>query len=297
MKANFFEVGALNMQAIFVKKVNKSNFNSLFHFHEVCELNYIVEGTGKCIVGDCIRNYSAGDLVLLGPNLPHIWYGDPSECDSGGSQTGKAIVVYFPANYLKILGLEEPFIQKVDSLIEKSKAGVHFPLKTRQKVTALLNEIVNATGLTKIILFLEIMNVLINTKRYEQLSSLAFRFSLNEKDTERMNNVYRYTLENFRDPIDLSTIAKIANMTPPAFCGFFKKRTGKSFTGFLNELRIGHACKLLGDLDLTIADICYNSGYRNFTHFNDFFKKITAKTPSEYRKELMSIEQTAQALT
>jgi len=290
MKANLIEVGGLNTQAIFVKKVNKSNFNSLFHFHEVCELNYIVEGTGKSIVGDCIRNYSAGDLVLLGPNLPHIWYGDPLECDSDDSLSGKAIVIYFPANYMKVLGLEDLFIQKVETLIEKSKAGVNFSLKTRQKTAALLDKILDATGITKIILFLEIMNILIDTKRYEQLSSSSFRFSLNKKDTERMNNVYRYALENFREPIDLASIAKIANMTPPAFCSFFKKRTGKSFTGFLNELRIGHACKLLGDLDLTIADVCYSSGYRNFTHFNDFFKKITAKTPSEYRKEFISIE-------
>ncbi|HVI48258.1 MAG TPA: hypothetical protein VM802_25545, partial [Chitinophaga sp.] len=234
MKANLIEVGALNMQGIFVKKVNKSNFNSLFHFHEVCELNYIVEGTGKSIVGDCIRNYSAGDLVLLGPDLPHIWYGDPSACDSKESQSGKAIVVYFPANYMKFLGLEEPFIQKAESLVEKSKSGISFPLKTRQKIAILLNEILNAAGIRKIILFLEIMNILIDTKKYEQLSSFSFRFSLNEKDTERMNNVYRYALENFREPIDLATISKVANMTPPAFCGFFKKRTGKSFTAFLN---------------------------------------------------------------
>ncbi|MBV4357467.1 AraC family transcriptional regulator [Pinibacter aurantiacus] len=290
MKANLIEVGTLNTQAILVKKVSKSYFNSLFHFHEVCELNYIVEGSGKSIVGDCIRNYSAGDLILLGPNLPHIWYGDPSECDSIENQTGKAIVVYFPSNYLKMLGLEEPFIQKAENLIEKSKAGVNFPPYASQKIAVLLDKILNATGITKIILFLEIMNILINTKRQEQLSSFAFRLSFNEKDTERMNNVYRYALENFRESIELATIARIANMTPPAFCGFFKKRTGKSFTGFLNELRIGHACKLLGNLDLTVADVCYHSGYRNLTHFNDFFKKITAKTPSEYRKELMSIE-------
>ncbi|MDH7459719.1 AraC family transcriptional regulator [Chitinophagaceae bacterium 26-R-25] len=290
MKANLIEVGALNTQAILVKKVSKSYFNSLFHFHEVCELNYIVEGSGKSIVGDCIRNYSAGDLVLLGPNLPHIWYGDPTESDVTETQAGKAIVIYFPSNYLKILGLEEPFIQKAENLIEKSKGGVNFPSHTSKKIAALLDDILDATGITKIILFLEIMNVLINTKKHDQLSSFAFRLSFNEKDTERMNNVYRYALENFREPIELATIAKIANMTPPAFCSFFKKRTGKSFTGFLNELRIGHACKLLGDLDLTVADVCYHSGYRNFTHFNDFFKKITAKTPSEYRKELMSID-------
>lgn len=290
MKANLIEVGAVNTQAIFVKRVDKRNFNALFHFHEVCELNYIVEGTGKSIVGDCVRNYSAGDLVLLSPNLPHIWYGDPPERNSGESQAGKAIVVYFPANYMKALGLEEPFIQKAEKLIEKSKLGVSFAPKTRQQIAVLLDGILKAAGIAKIILFLEIMNILIDTKKYQQLSSLAFRFSLNEKDTGRMNNVYRYVLENFREPIDLATIAKIANMTPPAFCSFFKKRTGKSFTGFLNKLRIGHACKLLGDMDLTIADVCYNSGYQNFTHFNAFFKKITSKTPSEYRKELISID-------
>jgi YesN/AraC family two-component response regulator len=88
----------------------------------------------------------------------------------------------------------------------------------------------------------------------------------------------------------LKTIAAIANMTPTAFCSFYKKRTGKSFTGFLNEIRVGHACKLLGDFELTISDVCYRTGYQNFTNFNTFFKKITNKTPSEYRKELMDLD-------
>jgi AraC-like DNA-binding protein len=100
-----------------------------------------------------------------------------------------------------------------------------------------------------------------------------------------MNDVYQYSIKNFSEPISLAQIASVANLTAPAFCNFFKKRTQKSFTEFLNELRIGHACKLLQNRELTIADVCFQSGYQNMTHFNNFFKKITKKTPSQYRKE------------
>ncbi|MCU7552240.1 AraC family transcriptional regulator [Chitinophagaceae bacterium LB-8] len=286
MKAKLVEVSTHDVQSIFVKEVSENNFNALFHFHEVCELNYIVEGAGKSVIGDCIKDYSAGDLVLLGPKLPHIWYHEASEYVSNESRTGKAIVIYFPADYLKTLSLDEPFSYKAERLIEKSKMGLSFHPGIKQQIAPLINEIVHATGLRKIILFLEIMNILLDAKKYEQLSSIANKVSLNEKDTERMNNVYRFVLENFREPIDLPTIAQIANMTPPAFCSFFKKRTGKSFTGFLNELRIGHACKLLRDFDLTIADVCFSSGFQSFAHFNDSFKKKTQRTPSEYRREL-----------
>jgi AraC-like DNA-binding protein len=101
-----------------------------------------------------------------------------------------------------------------------------------------------------------------------------------------MNKVYQYLMKNFTEPIALSEIASIANLTPPAFCNFFKKRTQKTFSSFLNELRIGHACKLLHEEELTISDVCFKSGYQNFTNFNKFFKQKTNKTPSQYRREL-----------
>ncbi len=133
--------------------------------------------------------------------------------------------------------------------------------------------------------FLEIINILLSSKEYEPLANLGYNHTYKEKDAERLNGVYKYLMMNFAKPISLADVANIAHMTPPAFCSFFKKRTQKSFTEFLNELRIGHACKLIQNQELSISDICFESGYQNFANFNKSFKKKLGKTPSNYRKD------------
>lgn len=291
MKANLIEISPIDAQAIFVKRIEQTHFDSPFHFHEICELNHVVDSYGKRIVGDSIENFSAGDLVLMGPNLPHIWYNDPATKEKD-KKTAKAIVCYFPPDFLNKLTSEESFILKIKNLVEKSKLGLRFYGETKRKVSLLVEEMTKTSEFRRVILFLEIMSILTDSDEYEPLATVNYKHKLNEKDTERMNNIYQYVMENFTEPIGLSTAAAIANMTPPAFCSFFKKRTQKSFTAFLNELRIGHACKLLKNFELPIADICYGSGYQNFTHFNSSFKKIMKTTPTQYRQELMYVDKT-----
>lgn len=286
MKASLIEVGRQTAHSLSIKEIKENHFNTPFHFHDLCELNFVVESYGKRFVGDSISNFSSGDLVLMSPNLPHIWYNDPVILEDKSSVTAKAIVVYFPADFLHRLTNEDRLISKIKSLIERARQGMRFFGKTQKIVSEQLKAIVGKNGLNRIIAFFEIINVLIDSKEYELLATVGYNHSLNKKDTERMNKVYQYLMQNFTEHIALSEIATVANLTPPAFCNFFKKRTQKSFFGFLNELRIGHACKLLHDEELTIADVCYKSGYQNFTNFNKFFKQKTNKTPTEYRKEL-----------
>jgi len=180
-------------------------------------------------------------------------------------------------------------ILKTQKLLEKAKRGIRFYGKTQNEVTLKLNHITEKTGFSKTIEFLEIMNILIESKEFEPLASIGFTHNLNEKDTERMNKVLKYIMQNFAKPISLNEIAEVANMTPPAFSSFFKKRTQKCFSSFLNEIRIGHACKLLQDLEITISEVCYLSGFQNFTNFNKFFKHFTGKIPREYRKHCIDL--------
>ena len=286
MKANLIEVGRQNAHSLSIKKIEENHFNTPFHFHDLCELNFVEESYGKRFVGDSISNFSAGDLVLMSPNLPHIWYNDPVILEDKISQTAKAIVVYFPADFLNRLTTEDRLIFRTKNLIERARQGMRFFGKTQIAVSEKLKGIIHKNGMNRIIAFFEIINILLDSKEYELLATVGYNHSLNEKDTERMNKVYQYLMQNFTEHIALSEIATVANLTPPAFCNFFKKRTQKSFFSFLNELRIGHACKLLQQEELTIADVCYKSGYQNFTNFNKFFKQKTNKTPTEYRKEL-----------
>lgn len=285
MKAHLIELASHQSDAVTVKKIETNHFNAPFHFHDYCELNYVKKSNGKRIVGDCINNFSEGDLVLMSPNLPHVWYNESQAVKTSSSTCSQAIVTYFPLDFLDKISSDKILLSKKKHLFEKAKRGLQFHGKTQKVVIKHLESMANKTGLPQLIEFLEVINLLIHSKEYEPLASIDYNHSYNQKETERMNLVYKYVINNFAGQITLNTISSIANMTPPAFCSFFKMRTQMSFTRFLNEIRIGHACKLLQNLELPISVVCYNSGYQNFTNFNKFFKKIVGKTPSEYRNE------------
>lgn len=291
MKANLIKVGVNDTDAVSVKKINEHHYSSPFHFHKICELNHVVSSCGKRIVGDNIDNFADGDLVLMSPDLPHIWYNDPSILNSPPkTKLAKAVVVYFPIDFLDKLTCDPLVLQKTRKLMEKANRGLRFFGATQKTVATSLNTIADKNGFDRIIAFLEIINVLTESKECEALASVGYTHNFNQKDTERMNNVFKYLMQHFTDPITLQEIAAIANMTPPAFSGFFRKRTQKCFTTFLNEIRIGHACKLLQEPDLPISDICYSSGFQNFTHFNKMFKQFTGKVPREYRRSWSDIQ-------
>lgn len=289
MKAVLIELPTQYSSLISIKKVKEHDFNATLHYHDFCELSFVKKNSGKRIIGDSITNFNDGDLVLMSPNLPHMWYSDIEMNHQKVNKSVEAIVIYFPINFFEKICSDDEDLSKKKVLFEKAKRGICFAGKTRKKITKHLEKMLQIEGLPKIIEFLKVINIMLNTDEYTLLASLGYSHSYNEKDTERMNQVYKYIMMNFTKPISLETIASVANMTPPAFCNFFKKRAQKSFTKFLNELRTGHACKLLQNDKLSISDVCYESGYQNFVNFNKYFKQIIGKTPSTYRKEINMI--------
>jgi len=291
MRANLIPVSVDEFETVSVKKINEHHYSSPFHFHKICELNHVVSSHGKRIVGDNINNFSEGDLVLMSPELPHIWYNDPAIVKGPPkAKLARAIVVYFPIDFLDKLTSDNLVHVKTKNMMAKANRGLRFYGDTQKFVSEKLTTIADKNGFEKIIAFLEIMNVLTESREYEQLASVGYTHNFNERDTERMNNVFKYLMQHFADPISLQEIADIANMTPPAFSSYFRKQTQKCFTTFLNEIRIGHACKLLENPDQSISDICYSSGFQNFTHFNKMFKQFTGKVPREYRKFMFKLD-------
>ena len=288
MKAQFIDVLLENKHTIYIKKVEKLYLDNPFHFHHLCELVWIEESFGKRIIGDNVNNFSSGDLVLMSPDLPHIWQNDSVFFHKKKGIRSKAIVVYFPADFIRGLSDEPAVIQPTIELIEKASRGMQFFGETHKKVTDLLKDISEISGLKKIIGFLNIIELLSHSKEFELLASVSYKNLYDEKDTKRINAVYQFLMQNFHRDISLKEISTVSNMSPTAFCRFFKSRTQKSFIQFLNELRVGHACKLLQDKDYSISDVCYQSGYNNLTNFNKFFRMIKDKTPSEYRRILLA---------
>jgi AraC-like DNA-binding protein len=285
MKAQLIDVGLSGSKNIHIKKVDEFFLDSPFHFHHLCELVWVEKSYGKRIVGDNIDNFEDGDLVLMGPQLPHIWQNDELFYRKKKGHRVKATVIYFPSDFQMNLTDEQNILKPIQDLIKRSARGLAFHGVTSQRVSNILSSVSEQAGLAKIINFLEVIDILSHSLEYRYLASVSFKNLYDEKDTERINKVYQFLMQNFYRDINLKEVSDLCGMTPNAFCRFFKSRTQKSFTQFLNELRIGHACKLIQNQTYSIADVCYESGYNNLTNFNKFFKSVTGLTPTAYRKK------------
>lgn len=286
MKPQLIDINLSGRKTIQIKKLETYNLTSPFHFHNLCELVWIEKSYGKRIVGDHIDNFENGDLVLMGPNLPHIWLNDKIFQQELKENDVKSTVIYFPPDFLLNLTDEYNILNPTEDLILRSARGLRFYGETSKQVMEILSLISEKGGFKKIIYFLQAIEILSTSHEYDYLASLSFKNSYDEKDTGRINKVYQFLMQNFQRDINLEEVADLCNMTTNSFCRFFKMRTQKSLTQFINELRIGHACKLLQNEENSIADICYQCGYNNLTNFNKFFRTITGKKPSEYRKQL-----------
>ncbi len=279
------DVGITDTQLTHIKKIDTLYLDSPFHFHPNCELVYIEEGYGKKVIGDDISSFNEGDVLLMGPDLPHILTNDDDFYRGNKRLRSKAIVVYFSPLILHNL-LRPNSLTTLNTLIKKSRRGLEVTGRAREIVGEKILDMAKQEDISQFITFLSVLEILSVSKEIRYLSSDKFVNTYNEKDTGRINAVYRFLMHNFKKDVQLEEVASIAHLAPTAFCRFFKQRTKKTFSGFLNELRIRHACELLNNPELSIAEISSLSGYRNATNFNKFFKEITGSTPSSFRKKL-----------
>lgn len=259
-----------------------------WHFHPEYELILILESTGTRFVGDHVGSFSAGDLVFLASNLPHVWQNDKKYLEENSNLSAHCMTIHFLDVFWEKEFTRLPEMQKLRAFFKKSRQGIAFHGKTREKLIKKMHQIDKAKGGKRLIEFIALLDIMANAEEIELLSSLGFIESYSQEDGERMNDIYKYIMNNFTSKIDLDEVAAAAHMSPTGFCRYFKKRTNKTFTKFLNEIRIGYACKLLIQGEYNIIRICYEAGFNNLSNFNEQFKKITGYTPSKYVKERAS---------
>ncbi|HTH32545.1 MAG TPA: helix-turn-helix domain-containing protein, partial [Lacibacter sp.] len=195
-------------------------------------------------------------------------------------------VAHFCENFWGSQFLDLPENFHIKSLLDRAKRGLQITGTTRQKVATLLSSLLSSNNTQRIILLIEALNIIADCKQPKSLSSLGFKYEV-EDEKDRINAIYEYSLKNFKRPIQLEEIAGVANISPNSFCRFFKSRTRKTYSQFLIEIRVGHACKLLIENNLSIKQLCFESGFNNFTSFHKYFKLITSKSPLTYQKEFM----------
>lgn len=259
--------------------------NNRWHYHAEIELIHFKKGEGTQFIGDNIKRFKAGDVVLVGSNLPHYWRFDDMYFEESKKTLADVRVSHFNENFWGEQFLHLPENANIKTVLEKAKRGLQITGKSRQRVAELLEQLQVADGPQRIILLVEALSEIANCKQLVSLSSIGFKPDLAETESDRINAIYEYSIKNFKRKIQLEEIADVANISPNSFCRYFKSRTRKTYSQFLIELRVGHACKLLIENNQCIKRLCYESGFNNFTSFHKYFKMITGKSPLAYQKE------------
>lgn len=285
MKPVLLKVSPQPAQSYSVRRDTVPYINSRWHYHPELELIYFERGHGTQFIGDDIRNFTNGNLVLVGASLPHYWCFDPEYFDGAQNYETDVLVTHFRQDFLGTTFLGLPENKSVRNLLALAKRGIQIGGETRDAVREMLYELMTATGVRRITLLVDILGIIGNSKDLSYISSIGFSPQYQEHENDRINDIYAFALQNFKRKIMLDEIADIAGMSRNAFCRYFKSRTGKTFSQFLIELRVGHACKLLIENKLNVKQVCYESGFHNFAGFHKYFKQITGRSPLNYQKE------------
>ncbi len=253
---------------------NKAPF---WHFHPEMEIVYIKGGSGKRHIGNHLSYFQDGDLIFIGANLPH--YGFTDRLTGNKSET----VVQMKEDFMGANFLQLPELSHIFSLFLKARKGIVFQGKDKEEIGEMVEGLADCDHFERLVLFLNILNAMARAKEYSLLNVEGVALEIQPQDTDRMNTIYHYVRENFKENIPLETIADKVSMTVPAFCRYFKKMSNKTFTEFTNEYRLVHASKLLVESSKSISEICLESGFNNFSHFNKIFKRYHGKSPRDYR--------------
>ena len=288
MKAYFHKVPVSTQSSFSIRHDRKPNFGTVWHYHPELELHYVVQGEGVRLIGDNIGNFSSGEIILLGANLPHTWRCNEEYFQYNPALEVEAVVIQFLPECLGRYLLELPEAYLIPKLFEKAKSGLLISGEAKARLVPLMLAAVQATDLDRIIVFLSILKVLSEASEVRAIAGEhhAFRQS-KESDMQRINKVCNYTLSNYKREITLEEIASLSNLSVTSFCRYFKLVTKKTYYDFLIEIRISQACRLIIENKLLTEVICFDCGFNNVSNFYRHFKKITHMTPLEYKKKYL----------
>lgn len=287
MKPLFHKVPTQIQTSFSARHDIQANFGSLWHYHPELELHHVIRGKGVRLIGDNIGNFSAGEVILLGSNLPHMWQCNEEYYQNHATRKVEAIVIQFLPDCMGRDFMNLPEMYLLPKLFENARKGMKFTGRSRARIVELMHKATQATEIERLIVLLSMLKTMAETDEYQSIASAHAFYKSNEMDAIRINKVCTYTLSNYKKEINLEEIAAIANLSVTSFCRYFKLMTKKTFYDFLIEIRISHACRLLVEDLLPTEVICFECGFNNVSNFYRHFKKVTNMTPLEYKKKYL----------
>lgn len=267
---------------VFQDNLEKSNW----HYHNNFEISFITEGSGKRIVADSIEEFQPGDLVFLGRNLPHVWIAD-KETRTPSNRTLEMVFLQFTPNVLSQQLLVLPEFGNVKRALDFSERGIQIVGQTLNEVSEIMLQLPYLKSFERMLHFFRLMDIIGKSDSNIRLASEDYMRKRFKTGNKRIAMIHEYFMNNYREDVNLKKLAEMVNMAEGSLCRFFKENMGITLFEYLNQIKTDFACKLLMDADLSIMQICFDSGFNNLSHFNKQFRKTTGMPPSEYRKRFL----------
>ncbi len=261
------------------------HFTYPWHFHNEYELLYVIDGFGTRFVADNIEDFTSGDLVLIGSNVPHFWRSDEVYLNGQGKWLVKYIVIQFPEDFLKDEIMNYPEYHSIGEMLNRSARGISFSAEISKIMGKKILSITQKSGLERILSLQKVLYELSNTGDYKLLAGELYQLENHIFENDRLTKVMHFLNTNYQRKIELDTVAEIANLHPSAFCRFFREKTGKSLSEFISDMRISYACRLIIEGKMSVSQVGFESGFNNVSNFNRTFKKHTGFTPTNYYQE------------
>lgn len=271
-------------KSFIVFKEQGNYFPCPWHYHPEYELVLVLKSTGRRMVGDHIGYFQEGDLVCMGPYLPHVWVNDSIYINGQADGQAEAIVIHFQEHFLGEDFLNIPEMETLKNFLKLSVRGIALQGNTKEQINALMTGMVRMNGIQRLSSLLSIFDILSQTKEYELLASPGYLDQVDPQGSDRLSKIKAYIFKNFDKDITLPEVASLGNMAVSTFCNFFKEQYRITFVEYLNTVRIGHACKLLSENNMNIVEVAFECGFNSLANFNRQFKKYKKMTPSQYRK-------------
>jgi len=287
MKPVFEQTPRVQWESFHCEVVRGTSYNAAWHFHPEFQITLVIKSFGHRLVGDNIAPLQSGDLVLVGSNLPHVWQQEQTRREHSGHPV-QAIIVRFLETFAGKDFLQIPEMDAVRQLLKRSARGLQVAGPTREIVAAKMQRLSIARGLERISGLLSVLDTLAHSRDLRPIASPGFVPVLESSDQDRMQRVCDYINTHLDAVIDRTQVAREAHLSEGAFSRFFKLRTGKTLPQYVNELRVGRACRLLVENEMKITDIALECGFTNLANFNRRFHEIVGLPPRDYRRQFQN---------
>jgi len=282
MRPEFEKISEPPQRSFTAKRVireSRPHLHQAWHYHPEIEICYTYKSNGRRFVGNQIANYAEGDMVLFGKNLPH-GFTTPMKCEQ--------IVIQLNHNFLGPDFFSKPELKNIYDLLERGRMGLEIDGKTKKTAIKKINKVMKHTGGKQLIALLDLLLYISDSQDLTPICSKEYAMEFDATQFDRLKQVYDHIILNYQKDISVKEIAQTINLTESAFYKFIRRHTKKTFTEIVNEFRINHASKLLITSQMSVAQVCYNSGYNNLSYFNRKFKELLGQTPKKFRADYQS---------